>query len=146
MTGNRRGAGQALVEFALVLPLILLIIVLFLEFGRIIYIHTTLNNAVREGARFAVVQQFPSAAQRELDIRARVVGYAIGYLLDTDDVSVYCDQNPADVINPCDEYVTVSAQVEIAPMVGVIAWVIENGSTFNVTAQSTMQMTPYGNQ
>jgi len=50
---NRK--GQALVEFALVLPLVLLLVVGMLEFARAWNLHQTLTDAVREGARRALL-------------------------------------------------------------------------------------------
>jgi hypothetical protein len=47
--------GQALVETALVLPLLLLLVMGLFEFGRAMYIKNTLNNAARASARAAVV-------------------------------------------------------------------------------------------
>jgi Flp pilus assembly protein TadG len=47
--------GQATVEFALVLPLVLLLVVGMLEFARAWNLHQTLTDAVREGARRALV-------------------------------------------------------------------------------------------
>lgn len=49
--------GQALVETALVLPLLLLLVMGLFEFGRAMYIKNTLNNAARAGVRVAVVTQ-----------------------------------------------------------------------------------------
>src|SRR5688500_18998646 len=50
-----RHRGQALVEFALVLPLFILMLVGVFDFGRIIWARNALENAAREGARFAIV-------------------------------------------------------------------------------------------
>jgi len=47
--------GQALAEFAIVLPLILLFIAAILEFGRAWNIKQAVTDAAREGARYAVV-------------------------------------------------------------------------------------------
>jgi hypothetical protein len=47
--------GQALIETALVIPLLLLLVMGLFEFGRAMYIKNTLNNAARAGARAAVV-------------------------------------------------------------------------------------------
>jgi Flp pilus assembly protein TadG len=57
MTGRGRfnRKGQALVEFALVLPLVLLLVVGMLEFARAWNLHQTMTDAVREGARRAVL-------------------------------------------------------------------------------------------
>jgi Flp pilus assembly protein TadG len=57
---RRRGArrGQALVEFALVLPLFLLFLIAIFDLGRAVFAYNTLTNAAREGARTAIVNQY----------------------------------------------------------------------------------------
>lgn len=50
-----RSRGQALVEFALVAPVFFLILFAVIEGGRFILYYETLNNATREGARYAIV-------------------------------------------------------------------------------------------
>jgi Flp pilus assembly protein TadG len=47
--------GTALVELAIILPLLLLIVFGVCEFGWAMYVNNTLGNAAREGARFAAV-------------------------------------------------------------------------------------------
>jgi Flp pilus assembly protein TadG len=61
MTSNELGRsasgerGQALVEFALILPAILLLVVGMLEFARAWNLHQVMTDAAREGARRAVL-------------------------------------------------------------------------------------------
>ena len=50
-----RSRGQALVEFALVVPFFLLLLFGIIEAGRFIFYYETLSNATREGARYAIV-------------------------------------------------------------------------------------------
>lgn len=47
--------GQALVETAIIVPLLILLIMGLFEFGRAMFLKNTLNNAARAGARTAVV-------------------------------------------------------------------------------------------
>ena len=47
--------GQALVEFAFVLPIFLLMLFAMIDLGRVIWANDTLANAAREGARYAIV-------------------------------------------------------------------------------------------
>lgn len=47
--------GQALVEFALIAPVFFLILFAIVEAGRFMLYYETLNNATREGARYAIV-------------------------------------------------------------------------------------------
>ena len=75
-TGNgspRRGRGQALVEFALVIPLFLLMLIALFDLGRAVFAYNTLTNAAREGARIAIVNQYkPSIIKRAEDQTAIV--------------------------------------------------------------------------
>lgn len=52
---KRYSHGQSLVEFALLLPLFMLIILGIFDFGRVIYAYSALHNAAREGARYGAV-------------------------------------------------------------------------------------------
>ena len=52
---RRRRRGQALVEFALVAPWFFLVLFGIIEAGRFILYYETLQNATREGARYAIV-------------------------------------------------------------------------------------------
>jgi Flp pilus assembly protein TadG len=58
---RRRSAGQALVEFAFVFPLITLLAFGFLDIGRAVFQWNTLTSAARQAARVAVVNQMDPA-------------------------------------------------------------------------------------
>jgi Flp pilus assembly protein TadG len=62
--------GQALVETALVLPIVLLVAVGIFEFGRAFQTWQVITNAAREGARIAVL---PGTSVS--DVQSRVVTY-----------------------------------------------------------------------
>jgi Flp pilus assembly protein TadG len=53
---NRRRSGQGLVEFALVIPVFLLMICGVIDGGRYVYMNTVLSQAAREGARVGTVE------------------------------------------------------------------------------------------
>jgi Flp pilus assembly protein TadG len=55
-----RNRGQALVEFALILPLLLLLIFGIVDAGRLIFTYNNISNAARDGARVAIVNQSTS--------------------------------------------------------------------------------------
>jgi hypothetical protein len=48
-------AGQELVEFALVLPLLLLVVFGAVDLGRLFHAYITISNAAREGARYGII-------------------------------------------------------------------------------------------
>jgi Flp pilus assembly protein TadG len=52
---RRNDAGQALVEFALIMPLLMLLLIGIVEFGRGWNLHQVVTDAAREGARKAAV-------------------------------------------------------------------------------------------
>jgi hypothetical protein len=51
-----RRKGQTLVEFALVLPIFLLMLFGVIDGGRYVFVNSTLSNAAREGARLGSVE------------------------------------------------------------------------------------------
>ena len=55
ISNPKNAKGQVLVELALLLPLLLLLILGIIEFGRAFYMKNTLSNAVRHSARKAIV-------------------------------------------------------------------------------------------
>ncbi|HUG48285.1 MAG TPA: TadE family protein [Candidatus Limnocylindria bacterium] len=57
LSGKRATAaqGQALVEFALVIPMLILLILAVIEAGRFVFYMHSLEHAAREGARYAIV-------------------------------------------------------------------------------------------
>jgi Flp pilus assembly protein TadG len=58
-----REDGQAAVEFALVLPLLLLVLFAIVEFGRAYNAYNDLNQMAADGARFAAVARYPGSSQ-----------------------------------------------------------------------------------
>jgi len=86
---HHRSLGQSLAEFALVLPIFLLILTGIIDFGFMLYSRMTVINATREGARAAVTmiknfQGIPATVQNA------VVGADTGLGLTTGNVTVSC--------------------------------------------------------
>ena len=52
---KKRERGQELVEYALILPIFLLIIMGIFDMGRAVYYYSALQNSVREGARYGII-------------------------------------------------------------------------------------------
>jgi Flp pilus assembly protein TadG len=52
-----RSRGQTLVEFALIAPVFILILLAIFDIGRGVFAYTSATNAAREGARLAIVNQ-----------------------------------------------------------------------------------------
>ena len=112
---GRRRKGQAIVEFALVAPLFFVLMFGLFEFGRAIYYTQIVNNAAREGARYAIVHGSNSLSPSGpmvngnywdptgQDVVRAVDSFAVG--LDPTSVSVMVCWNgkpPAPATAPCD--------------------------------------------
>ena len=58
----RSESGAAMVEFAIVLPMLALLVFGMIDFGRAFKFYNNLATAVRDGARFGSAQNAPTAA------------------------------------------------------------------------------------
>jgi len=58
----RREQGQAVVEFAMVLPVLAALVIVLIQFGGIMYRWISLTHLANEGARYATVNIFPGGA------------------------------------------------------------------------------------
>jgi Flp pilus assembly protein TadG len=67
--------GAALVEFALVVPLLMAMMCMIIDYGLALHRLNNLTSAVREGARFAAVRQDITPDSVKNLIRARVQAY-----------------------------------------------------------------------
>lgn len=125
----KKERGQSLVEFALVLPILLVILCGILDFGWLFYNQLNLNNACREVARYSVVHS--SEATLDDNVKNMLkgsMGDSASYTLDW--------SNPADKTNG-DVVVKVDYNMQIlTPFLGVI-----NGSmTKPLEATVTMKV------
>jgi Flp pilus assembly protein TadG len=59
---RRNERGAALVEFAIVASIFLTVLFGILEFGRLFWTHNALKDAVRRGARYAIVRKNDTAS------------------------------------------------------------------------------------
>lgn len=120
----RKKRGQALVEMALVLPILLLLVFGIVEFGRIYHCHMTLSSAAREGARAGSV-----GAQAEV-VEQRVKDNLFG--LNEEKVTIIIDSGSRG--NPY--------EVEVVYPLEIITPVISNivGGEYEVNVSTTMRV------
>ena len=115
--------GQGMVEFAIVLPVFVLLLVGLFDVGRAVYGYNTVNNAAREAGRLAIVDQYEDHVLDEAVAAASGVGVVradvdITYEL-ADGGS--CPHVGTDQIVGCVAVVTVPYEYEAAtPIIGNI--------------------------
>lgn len=130
LIGNTK--GQALVELALSLLLLMFILFGITEFGRAMYITNTLNNAAREGARRAVVSN--ATPEGSLDTAALETQIKSCIPFDQTDLSITFDAAaPVSAGTP----VTVTVTLPFQPVVPLLSSFFPTG--FSLTGQASMR-------
>jgi len=65
---RRSESGASAVEFALLLPVLMMILFGIIEFGLALYRQAILTNASREGARLGIVQSIPAITNGQINV------------------------------------------------------------------------------
>ncbi len=79
---HKAQGGAAAVEFALVLPILLLLVFAILELGLLLYNKAVITNASREAARFGVVMRSPPENKPDSDaIEKKALDYCSNFLV-----------------------------------------------------------------
>ena len=123
---RRRGAAAA--EFAVVLPVFMLVVFGIFEFGRMIMVQQVLTNASREGARLACID-----GSSVTDVQSAVNTYLINASISG--VTVNVTPNPLSNATPGSQ-VTVATSVPFAD----VSWVSSGWFTTDVTLSSNCVM------
>ena len=95
----RSERGAAMVEMALVLPIIILLFLGMIDFGRAFFLYNNLTNAAREGARFGAAQTSPvDTVQIRTRVEQRIQDFS-GVAAATNKVKVTVSSltNPSDI-------------------------------------------------
>ncbi|MCC7364054.1 MAG: pilus assembly protein [Dehalococcoidia bacterium] len=129
--------GQALVEFAFVLPVFILLLFGLVDFGRGFYTWLVVTNAAREGARAAAVQSDWSTTQSK--IYASICdSYPSDCALDVGDMTL----TPVNIQGPRGSQVTITVDYDfefVTPIGGIMA-LIGGSSISSPTISSTSSM------
>lgn len=109
-------AGAQAVEFALILPVLLLLVLGIINFGYVFGQQLSLNQAVREGARKAVVNKSADSASITTDVQ-NATGGLISPKTAVTVVSRIQDSatatGPFSATGVCDDYDRIGGQLEV---------------------------------
>ena len=120
-------AGQALVEFGLILPVLVLILMGVFDFGRAFYAYNAISNGAREGARYGIIH--PDELET---IEERAVAQTFILDMDTMDVQVTFPSG-TDRGNP----ITVTVQYDFYALTPLIS-TIWGGGALSLESAATM--------
>jgi Flp pilus assembly protein TadG len=127
-TPTRSSRGQSLVEFALTLPLLLLVLIGILDLGRITATYVILENAAREGARYGAVHPSSSSG-----IVARAQAEASGTIINPTQMSVTSS------CSPCSAGSALTVQVSY-PFTFITTYLFAGLNTLNISTNATFQI------
>jgi Flp pilus assembly protein TadG len=133
----RSESGAELIEFALTLPLLLLVVLGIMEFGLMFREYEVVTNAAREGARIAILPGFASA-----DVTLRVDDYLTTAGLDLTRATVTpgaATPTPVGALCVSMVPVTVAYQHPVPFLGGIMTYFGSSIGTVNLTATSSMR-------
>jgi len=115
--------GQALVEYALVLGIVLLISLGAIDFARLFFTWSSMANAAREGARFGTVHPtwWTSADHTpNIEGRTRALLYTLG--TDTPQVEIHCFHAHGQAYGDSRAYCTKGNQIHVIVRARFRSW------------------------
>lgn len=143
---KRIARGQALVEFTLLLFILILILVVILDLGRVTYYFSAVYNAAREGARYGTVNPDDGSG-----ICSRSEPIAIGTTLSCGTIGDSCAStdnkicinfDKTDIYHP---YILVTVVYQYTPVTPLIMQVIGRSSIpISSTAKMVVEGVPVG--
>jgi Flp pilus assembly protein TadG len=127
---RRRRRGQSLVEFALVLPVFVLLLGGMIQFGVIFWGQNTLNQVVRDTGRYAATRNCSAAAKTASEATFATILASAGGPWKTPAVTVTYSSATCPINNTGEVWVNVTASID-APVFFV--WVPGNGHLSSTT-------------
>jgi Flp pilus assembly protein TadG len=121
-----RTRGQALVEFAITTPLLLLLFMGAVDVGRLLFVSVALEEAAQEGALYAALK--PGVTQSEIEGRVRTSSNAT-------EVTGATVPTVGCAITPAPGTITVHAHTNVALLTPVMNVIL--GSPFQIGASVT---------
>jgi Flp pilus assembly protein TadG len=86
-TSRRKSRGNAMLEVAFVLVMLLAILFAILDYGLAVFVRSTFQEAVREGVRYAITYRTQTGMGQDDSVRSVVQSNAMGFLNGTDNFS-----------------------------------------------------------
>lgn len=135
--------GQSLVEFALILPLVLALLLGFFDLGRALLYQSSLSNAVREGTRGAIVMEYDETAVKTIVLQRAFGLTSTNAPMTADDIIINI-QYDGDGLK---ESIRITVNYCFVPVTPGIALILGNncangGQGINLTAESVMRFEP----
>lgn len=131
---SRRSRGQAIVEFALAIPIFIVLVFGLIDVGRLVYVNNAISQGAREGARYGSVQGRSGSAADRTAVGAHTTGIMAAVPDPT--VTVSCERNGA-VVTACRTNDLLVVQVSspvgmLTPVIGQLIGTVTVSTTAKV--------------
>jgi len=120
-----------MLEFALVFPMLLALLLVLFDLGRATLYYSSINNAAREGARYGIVLTYDGGGDFNKDaIEAEAVGSAYG--VTGGEVTALAELLETDTV------VSVTVSFTFVPATPLVAGLIGGGPGITLSSQAQM--------
>ncbi len=129
---NKNQSGQDLVEYAIIFPILFVVLMGIFDLGRVVFYYSALTNIAREGARYGAVHPDDLPG-----ISTAVCHLAVG-------LEMGCPNPTAETLNVTklnnDNYIQVSLTYKFAPVTPVIGVFLDLDENNQITVGTQSRM------
>jgi hypothetical protein len=125
---KKKQRGQSLMEFALMIPVLMLVAMGIFDLGRVIYYYSTITNAAREGARYGAVNHCDEAG---IQARAHDMAVGLGEAVQFGEITRRFDEHGAP------EFIEITVTYSFAPVTPLIGNFLGSDGTILLQSRST---------
>ncbi len=119
-TIHTAGGGQSLAEFAIMIPVFLIMSVVVFDLGRAVYYSSTIHNAAREAARYGIIHPADEPGMKQ-----KAIDYAVGLGLQDSDVTIDL-VIPENIVSYPPPRVTVNVDYDFFPATPLVSNFLSN--------------------
>ncbi|MCH7664288.1 MAG: pilus assembly protein [Chloroflexi bacterium] len=124
---EKKSSAQAIIEFVITIPLLLLMLVFIFDLGRATFYYSSITNSAREGARYGIINP-----DDENGIIQRVLDFSFG--IDPADLDVQVSKNDDE------NSVTVVVSFEFVPATPLLGPFLGGSDGITFQTQTIMEI------
>lgn len=134
--GSRKDRGASLVEFAILAPLLVLLLFGIIEFAWLFSVNLDIRHGAREAGRLAATDDFPNPGTPSLDICSRMDVAA------RPSTEVSINRNGTNI----GDDITVVVDTPASTLTGILDWAIPSGARLTSTVIVRQEQAPSWSQ
>ena len=119
--------GQSIIEFAITIPLLLIMLVFIFDLGRATFYYSSITNSAREGARYGIINPGDLSG-----IESRVKAFSFG--IDPDDLLISI------AVNTDENSITVGVRFDFVPATPLMGPILGGSDGIIFQTQTTMEI------